>query len=512
MFRRILETLPKSGNVWRNAIMATCQVIVAGGVLFFLYRYLLNKLGSENVGIWAVVLSTASASRISELGLSGGTIKFVAAANARGDFRKSADIVQTASITIGIILAIVLIAGYPIIGLILSHIVPAVSLSRALELLPYALASIWLGGTGGVIHSSLDGCQRADLRAVVSMVAVVLYLLLVFMLVPMYGLIGLGMAQICQALFIMAVSWTFLKRQISALPLVPFRWRFNVFREMFSYSVNFQVISIFSMLYEPLTKAFLTKLGGLSATAYFEMANRMVTQFRALVVSANQVLVPKMAAVHETAPEKISQFYRDTYRIVFFLVVPLFALLIAATPLIGFVWIGYKQPDFIFFGVVVSLGYLINILSGPAYFMNLGIGALRWNVLSHIVLGLATACLGYVFGIIWGSRGVVIGFVIALVLASAIIVLGTYKDQKFSFHDLIPGESRWLISGSFTAIILVYFVNTVVIDGISSVLHYLIGLIAAILILMPAVWCHPVRAIIWTRLANIHAQSSERNA
>lgn len=486
--------------------MATGQVIVTGAVLFFLYRYLLNTLGAERVGIWSVVLATTSASRVSELGLAGGAIKFVAAANVRGDFSKGADVVQTALLTIGMVLAIVLIAGFPLIAWLLGFIVPASNLPDALEILPYALVSVWLGGTGGVIHASLDGCQRADLRAAVAMVAVVVYLLLVWVLIPAYGLIGLGLAQICQALFIMAVSWVLLRRQMSVLPLMPFRWRFSVFREMFRYGVNFQIISIFSMLYEPLTKAFLTKFGGLSATTYFEMANRMVTQFRALVISANQVLVPKIAAVNEISPGQISQLYRDSYRVVLFLVVPLFALLLVAVPLIGSVWIGHEEPDFVFFGVVVTLGYLINTLCGPAYFMNLGIGALRWNVFAHVALGLLTAVLGYAFGIIWGGRGAVIGSVTALILASAIIVLGTYKDQDIPFRDLIPDESRWLLITSCMAIILGCFVDWVTIDGISSIFQYLIGLIAAVLVLSPAIWKNPVRAVMWARMASISSR------
>ena len=487
----------------RNAIMAIGQVVITGVVLFFLYRYLLKTLGAERVGIWAVVLATTSATRVSELGLAGGAIKFVAAANARGDLEKGADVVQTALLTIGILLAIVLVAGYPLIDWLLARIVPVTNLADALEIMPYALASVWLSGTGGVIHSSLDGCQRADLRAMVAMVAGVAFLLLVLALTPVYGLVGLGMAQVCQSLFIMVVSWLLLRRQMSSLPLLPFRWRFSVFREMFSYGLNFQIISIFSLLYEPLTKALLTKFGGLSATAYFEMAGRMVTQFRALVVSANQVLVPKIAAVHATSPEQIAQLYRDTYRVVLFMVLPLFAFMVAAVPLVGLIWIGHEQPDFVFFGVVVTLGYLFNTLSGPVYFMNLGTGTLHWNVFAHVVLGLLTAVFGYVLGIFWGGRGVVIGSVTALILASAIIVLGTYKDQKIPFRDLIPDESLWLLFTSFVAIILGSFVNWVAIEDISTIIQYLTGLLVAAVVLAPAVWKHPVRIVIWTRVASI---------
>jgi O-antigen/teichoic acid export membrane protein len=49
------------------------------------------------------------------------------------------------------------------------------------------------------------------------------------------------------------------------------------------------------MLYDPITKALLTKFGGLSLVGYYEMANKLIYQIRSLKVSANQILVPAFA-------------------------------------------------------------------------------------------------------------------------------------------------------------------------------------------------------------------------
>jgi O-antigen/teichoic acid export membrane protein len=62
----------------RNAGMAVLQVIVSGGILFALFYVLLRAIGAAQFGVWALVLATVSATRVSELGLSGGVVKFVA--------------------------------------------------------------------------------------------------------------------------------------------------------------------------------------------------------------------------------------------------------------------------------------------------------------------------------------------------------------------------------------------------------------------------------------------------
>lgn len=495
--------MAKSSSVLRNASMVTGHVIVKGAVLFFLYRHLLNTLGADQVGIWAIVLATTAVSRVSELGLSGGATKFVAAAHAKGDYQKAADIVQTTLLTIGVLLAVILSVGYFVITWLLFVIIPADSVKMALDILPYALMSVWLSGVGGVVSASLDGCHRVDLRAVVDMVSSVLFLLLVLVLTSTYELVGLAVAQVSQALFVAVVGWLFLRRQLSALPHMLLRWNFEIFREMFRYGVNFQIISVIMMLYEPLAKAFLTKFGGLSATAYFDMAYRMVLQFRALLVAANQVLVPKISAVHELSPERVDHLYRESYRVILFLAVPLFLMLAASIPMISHAWIGQSQPDFIFFGLIIAFGYLINTLSAPAYFINLGIGALRWNVISHVTLGFLSAALGYILGKSFGGWGVISGSIIALIIASIITIIGTHRDHHIPLSRLFPKESSWLILASGVAGINVLVLPHYISDYFALEIRVGVTLLTSMLILAPAIWWHPVRSDMWERISGV---------
>ena len=65
--------------------MTIAQVVVSSVILFFLYRYLLNTIGVAKLGVWSVVMAAASASRMSELGLSGSVVKFVAKYKAHSD-------------------------------------------------------------------------------------------------------------------------------------------------------------------------------------------------------------------------------------------------------------------------------------------------------------------------------------------------------------------------------------------------------------------------------------------
>ena len=481
-------------SVSRNALLAIVQVLVTGIVLFLLYRYLLQVIGPEQVGIWALILATVSASRITEMGFAGSAVKYTARYIARGQLDEAALVIQTTVMTIGLILAVVLVVGYPAIVWVLERVLPELRIADGLGLLPYGLVSVWIGAMASIAMSGLDGCQRIDLRSMISIFGGVLLLILVWILVPRYGLIGLAWSQIGQGIFMMAVSWIILRQQLLTMPILPYQWRFTLFREMLRYGLNFQLISIAGMLFEPTTKVLMAKFGGLSATAYYEMANRMVTQFRALLVSANQVMVPRVAAMYENTPTTLQNTYLASYRIMFFLSVPLFAVVVTIAPLISQIWIGYYETHFVQYSILLAVGYCLNTLVGPAYFFNLGTGHLSWNVIGHFVIGVVNGSLGFILGMVFGGQGVVAGYVLALILGSGTILVGYHRDGHIPFIELFPVESRKLflacLSGSLIGLMFYYYAP-IRIDG--SFVRTGVAVSICVLIVGPFLWHHPLQ-------------------
>jgi O-antigen/teichoic acid export membrane protein len=481
--------------------MSVVQVVVSGGALFLLYRYLLQTLGSRQLGVWAVVLAVSSVSRISEMGFSGSAVKFTAKYIARKENEKAANVVETTILSVGFALACVLIAGYPLAGWIMKWFVPAADSPAALSLLPYAWTSIWIGTVAAVSLSGLDGCQRIDLRAGVVMVSGVVFVCLTWALVPRFGLIGLGIAQIAQNSLVLLVSWTLLRREIPSLHLAPVVWRLNVFREMFSYGVNFQVSSIALLLLEPTTKALISKFGGLSMTGYFDMAYRFVMQCRGVLVSANQAIVPQVAVRHEISPGKLNGIYSGTYGIVLFLTLPVYAGMAASVPLLSILWIGHYERVFVFYTLLLTAGFGFNTLIGPAYYVNLGTGSLRWNTASHIIMGILNGALGFLLGTIFGGQGVVWGLALALVIGSSLVVIGHHRDNRIPFSALWPVESHRLLLACIAGLIAstaLFLVSPFTNRGFIGAS---LSLAACILIVAPAMWSHSLRSPLWNKVA-----------
>jgi O-antigen/teichoic acid export membrane protein len=262
---------------------------------------------------------------------------------------------------------------------------------------------------------------------------------------------------------------------------------------MFQYGVNFQVASVFAMLFEPTTKVLMAKFGGLTSTAYYEMANRMVMQFRAVLISANQVMVPQVANLGENAPGEIRKAYSDSYRVIFFLALPLYASVAAVAPLASEIWIGRYDQSFVGYVILLSAGFWLNNLIAPAYFVNLGTGMLRWNTLAHITIGLLNIALGYFLGVAFGGGGVVFGYVLALVSGSSLVVLGYHRDHHIPLAELFPLESKLL----FFACCLGLFMGWVVfhfLEGPQKSMEIAgLSLTICIVAIAPVFWIHALR-------------------
>ncbi len=316
----------KKRQVLINAAMSVLQIASIGVVIFVLYRFLLTTIGVKKLGIWSLILSTTSVAQAANFGLSGSVVKFVAKYSALKERRNVSRVIETAAVSLAAFVGLVLLISYPAIKKILGLVVENESLPMALAILPYALFSLWLMMLLSVFQSALDGHQRIDLRNLILICSSILNLILCFVLAPSYGLMGVAYARVAQMSATLLATWLVLKVYVK-LPIIPWRWNRRLFGEMVRYGLKYQTMSVFTMLYEPITKALLSKFGSLSMVGYYEMANRMVQQFRSLVVSANQVLFPAIADLKEREPGKINSVYRTSYELLFYLAVPLYSLI-----------------------------------------------------------------------------------------------------------------------------------------------------------------------------------------
>lgn len=507
VFERRLERSMNRNQIVLNALTTIAQELASAAVLFLLYRFLFRTIGVERLGIWSLVLATTSVVTLANQGCASSVVKYVAKYAAREEPMKVSDLVQTALVSVGTALALACFVIYPAARWLLKIIVPGSVLAGALTILPWALLSLWINVCGDVLLAALAGHQLISHRNYIVFGSSALYLLLACLLVPPNGLLGLAYAQILGAVVTYLASWILLRRQIPSLPLIPRRWSRSLFTEVVRYSIHFQFITACQALREPVTKILLTTFGGLTFTGFYDLASRYVVSFRELIVQSNQVLVPTIADLQEREPDKVPRIYRESYRLIFFLAIPLFAFLLVVSPVVSRIWLGSYQPIFVKFVAVLATGWLVNSLSNAAYVTDLGTGALRWISIGCATTAILNLALGFIGGKLFGGMATVMASAFSLALGYFLIVFFYHRENQLSLSELLPRESIWiLLSGIggtlvFLPIICASTASSPYSSGGASGL-----LVAAFSMIIIPMWVHPMRKrLVYWVLARVPA-------
>jgi O-antigen/teichoic acid export membrane protein len=366
-------------NVYRfisNTSSSIIQTLISALLLLLLYRYLLVNLGSELLGLWSVLLASISITRLSDMGLGGAIVKFVARYQSFKDDLQIAEIIHTATISVAISMAFFCLVIYLLLDKLLILFIPITRLILVSQILPWLLVSFWLGSLANIFQSALDGCQRIYIRNTITLIGNTFFLIIGILGVSKAGIIGLVFAQLFQSSLLLILNWLAIRKYILCLRTMPFTWNKNKFKEMFNYAVNFQINSIALLLFDPVSKLLMSRYGGLSCAGYYEMASQIILRLRSVLVAAIQPLVPVVAELHETSAKKIRYLYCSFYKILFFVNFILYASILIFLPLISLMWLGYFEIKFLIFSIFLSIAWGLNSLTLPAYFFNLGTGDL----------------------------------------------------------------------------------------------------------------------------------------
>lgn len=485
-----------------NALTTFAQIACNAAILFFLYRFLVHAIGLDGLGIWSLVLAATSVVALANQGFSTSIVKFVAKYAARDSATDISALVQTAELSLGVALGLLLLALYPVARWGLSLILPSANLAAAYAILPYAVASLWINVTGSVLQAGLAGHELITQCNYVDVGGSALYLLLAFVFVPSCGLLGLGYAQLAQAVVCFLALWILLNRRVKQLPILPRNWSFSLFREMAGYGAHLQLITATQSLREPVTKALLTKFGGPAATGLYDLASRFVVTLRELLVQANQVLIPTVSSLHEHKPAAVRDVYEKSYRLMFYLAIPAFTFLVIVSPLVSSIWLGRYEPVFVEFVALLAIGWLVNVLSNPAYVVYLGTGALRWVSVGCVLTAILNAGLGFAGGKSFGPAAVVAASVSSLVAGYASILAAYLIEHRLPLRSLIPPDSAGLVAASVAAaVIFVPFFRSGHARPLLSA-RVVVGIVAVLLAVTVPMWMHPMRRRVWRWLAS----------
>jgi len=441
-------------TVGRSARWSLVQTIVSALTIFALYKILYAQLGPEQLGIWAVVLASVSVARLAELGFSTTVLRFVSMRLTMGDRERAARILETGVVSIAWPLALILIAAYPLADSAMRLVVPGEKVLVAQDILPFALATLWFGIVGSVAQSALDGCGRMDIKCRVLIVGNLAYVPAAILMVNYWGLPGLAICQLLQAVGVTIFVWAATRRELPALHVLPAKWDQSCFREILGYAASLQLGNLLLMLFEPATKILLSRYCGLSEVAHFEMANQVVSRVRSLITSAMQAYLPALSSA-DSIPS-LRGLVGEATMFAAGIGVPMMAVIVISFPLISTLWIGYLQTDFVIFGQILGVGWLIATLAVPTYYYCVGAGKVGAILGSQALIVGLNGILGFSAAVSGLGHWVAVSMMVSLVAGNLLTTTRAIFDLGTSFGSVLklPSARNSVITTFVTGSVL----------------------------------------------------------
>lgn len=452
-----------------NVISSGGQVALIGVVYFFLYKFLLKNLGVEMLGVWSVVMATSSIANVANFGVATSVVRFVALYVKDGTKEQINQLIFTAAIFIFGFFVLLSAVIMPFAKILLGYVIDAKYLIIALKILPYSVGCLILNAVSGVYASVLDGMQKNYIRSLIFTSSSLVLLGLTYFLTPKMGLQGVVVAQFSQSIFTLIVCLILV---INLTKFNPLKWQWNkmIFKEIFSYGIKFQFISLSAMFNEPVTKVFMAKYGGLQFTGYYEMANRLIMQLRGVIVNANQSLMPLMvkSSIETDNNESNDRIYKASFLGVSSISLMLLAMPLLVSGIIAHIWIGHYELIFDYVLLLAGISMYFNLLCSPAYFALLAEGRLNPIIISQIVIALLNIFLAYLLGNFFGGVGVVYAWLTAIVTGSAFLLFKYSKISNISLFSVFRKEILLLAIQTVAFFILKYSFSSYFINNLKG--------------------------------------------
>lgn len=469
-------------QIVNNALFSIIQIVVVTFAAFFLYKYIIDVSGIEKLGLWSLILSVTSLANIGNLGFTGSLVKFTAALAVEEKYKEINALLNSTLVLAGIITALLLLIIYFLGVHYMHYLIEEKWVELAREMLMYALISLYINILASFYFSAIEGINLAYLKSLSFIFATLIYVILSVLFINAYDIIGMAYAQLIQAGCFLIFGIVFSLFKLKKFNFFYFKWNKEKIKEVFQYGIKFQAIGVAQLLYDPITKAILSKFGGLDFVAIFEMCTKLVKQVRSLASGVLQNVVPKIATLSVTQPvAKINEAYLKINRINTILLFFSVVLIIPFSGMFSQLLLGTVDNTFIWVLNFLVIGWGINSLNIPAYMVNLGTGDLKWNVISHLVIGILNLLLCFLIGYLFeNGLYIILSWIVALVLGSLIIIIEYHNRNKLKlsiifdevffkllgFFGVLIGlnyllsnsiDSIWLSAGITAVLLLVYF-------------------------------------------------------
>lgn len=434
-----------------NSLSGVFRFIVLTGAYFFTYPYILHSIGSQRFGLWALALVVSQWIVVGDLGIAGSLMKLIPEHWLRRDIRRISQLAST-GLFILCCVGVVGVAGIWLLRTVMLQILRIPNDYRQeMLLLIWGMPCVYfLNLVSSGFTAVLNGIQRVDISNALFTAAMGLNAVGIFLFLShRFGLVGLMANASITAILLLVFNLLAIKRLLPDFQIQVRHLSFADVRGIAGFGVNLQIAAVAGMFLFPIIKVFLSRYVSLAAVSYFELASGMAQQARSLFAMAMLPLVPATAELFAKREfHRISGLHNRSIRVLLISALPACSLAALLSKPFVALWVGKMVPYVAPTLTLLMVGWFVNILALPAYYMVVGMGFPRLQMFCQIVQTGTAALLGLMLVQRFGYYGGVIGLALALCAGAAYIIV--------QFHRAAP---RTLSSSSESTTVRIVLLN-----------------------------------------------------
>lgn len=408
-------------NLRKNVRVSVASFMVNVALVFFSYRLVIEYDGLEAVGLWSLLMAWGALIRIGDVGMGGAILRFISAKNLENEALEIRKYIDTGLIMNVLAFAFLTLIGYFLVKKNLSMLIEDKSLAQAYLLLPILFGGIFLSSVTTLLVSSLQGLHFGYLGSYLTVGGSIIQILMVFLLVPSMGVMGLAWAQLIQFAILILAGWYLVANKTKMPGYLPSNFSIPVLKEMLGFSLKAQVANIANGLFEPVSKILFSQFGGLQSQGVYELAYKTVSLTRNSVVAGLYASLPTLTNLIKHTPDEAQDFYNKVQKKVVIAISWAMLIVTALSPIVSWLWIGQFVQDYWLFVSFIAAGFWINTIGATAYNLGLATGIMKNNIFVSLGTLLVLFSSTLVLGGIYHTVGVVIATGLSLAAGGVVI-------------------------------------------------------------------------------------------
>lgn len=419
-----MESSP-AASIVRNTLLNAGGRLWAMAVAFFLTPYVIQMIGVERYGIWAVVGVVTGYFGLLDCGMTTALVKFVSEYEAKGDRPALESVIHTAAAAYaGFGLAVAALGALGV-DLILSWVTIPDHLARETrEVLSLGIFIFAASNLLNLGHAVLFGLQR---MAVTNAVAIaqsgISVVGTVCLLESGCGLAGLLWNNALVLASGAVMSAAAIHRLMPGLRLWPLRVDGATLRRLYAYGIRIWAAGLAGLLHHHYDKLLLAHFAGPAAVARYDVAARLVGYAREMPLVLSSAILPAASAfAARNDPVVLEAFYERASKYILWAAAAAGSGVIVFAPAFIRLWLGAEFEASIATARILMVGFFFNALTAAGYFILNGMGMPQIGMRSSIAAAVLNVTLSTTLGLTLGYFGVVVGTALALVGAAVYFI------------------------------------------------------------------------------------------